>query len=514
VGQLKTLEIGETRAAVARFAALLPTLVAAAFVSGAALVSPPSVLEALAQKGPRTVQLGLSKATAPVKVIIGKSELIRTDAGFVDVILADPETADVLPLTDKSLSILGKKIGSTRLSVYSEGKQLVGTFDIEVSYDTSQLAAELARQFPHAAFRVSSVNGRILLSGSAPDGVTLDKAVQIAKQFGPEVINSVRVNQPQQVLLEVRFIEAARTAGRELGINWDVATSNAGLLTNGFLGGGTGILGPTAPFGAIIGTLLSGGVTAEAIITSLEGRGVARRLAEPNLVALSGDTASFLAGGEFPFPVQSINNTISIEFKKFGVGLAFTPTVLPDGVINLKIEPEVSQIDPTNSVRIGGVEIPSLIVRRANTTVELRDGQSFAVAGLLQSINETNRQQLPWIGNIPILGALFSSNAYNKKESDLVIIITPRIVRPTRPGDLVRTPLDNTVPPNDTDFFLLGMSEITRNQARQINAAEGGLVAQRPYTGHMLDLPLPAGPVGPNIGHQISIRETIHVVSK
>jgi len=487
---------------------LLPTLVVAAFVSGAALVSPPSILDAYA-KGPRVVELALGKTTAPVKVVVGKSEIIRTDGSFVDVILADPETADILPLTDKSLSILGKKIGSTRLSVYAEGKELVGVFDIEVSYDTSQLAAELARQFPHAAFRVSSVNGRILLSGTAPDGVTLDKAVQIAKQFGPDVINSVRVNQPQQVLLEVRFVEAARTAGRELGINWDVATSNANLLTNGFVaGGGSGILGPAAPFGVVIGRLLSGGVDAEAIITSLEGRGVARRLAEPNLVALSGDTASFLAGGEFPFPVQSTNNVVAIEFKKFGVGLAFTPTVMPDGVINLKIEPEVSQIDPTNSVRVGGVEIPSLIVRRANTTIELRDGQSFAVAGLLQSINETNRAQLPWIGNIPILGALFSSNAYQKKETDLVIMVTPRIVRPTRPGDLVRTPLDNTLPPNDADFFLGGVSEITQSQGRAIRAA------YRPFTGHVLDLPPPGGPVGLHIGHQLTYKETAHVISK
>ena len=351
-----------------------------------------------AELQPRTVQLGLGKATVTVKVPLSKSETLRTDTGFVDVVVADPEVADVLPLTDRSLSVLGKKIGSTRLSIYAEGKQLLGVFDVEVSYDTSQLAAELSRQFPHASFRVSSVNGRILLSGSAPDGVTLDKAVTIAKQFGPEVINSVRVSQPQQVLLEVRFVEAARTAGRELGINWDVVTSNLNFKT------GVGLLGPSAPFGVMVGNLLSGGVDAESIIRSLEERGVARRLAEPNLVALSGDTASFLAGGEFPFPVQSTNNTISIEFKKFGVGLAFTPTVAAGGVINLKIEPEVSQIDPTNSVRVGGVEIPSLIVRRANTTIELRDGQSFAVAGLLQSINETNQAQLPWIGNIPILG--------------------------------------------------------------------------------------------------------------
>jgi pilus assembly protein CpaC len=438
-----------------------------------------------AELQPRVVQLGLSKATVTVKVPLSKSETVRTDTGFVDVVVADPEVADVLPLTDRSISVLGKKIGSTRLSIYAEGKQLLGVFDIEVSYDTSQLGAELARQFPHANFRVSSVNGRILLSGSAPDGVTLDKAVTIAKQFGPEVINSVKVSQPQQVLLEVRFVEAARTAGRELGINWDVVTSNLDFKT------GIGLLGPNAPFGVMVGKLLTGGVDAEAIIRSLEERGVARRLAEPNLVALSGDTASFLAGGEFPFPVQSTNNTITIEFKKFGVGLAFTPTVSAASVINLKIEPEVSQIDPTNSVRIGGVEIPSLIVRRANTTVELRDGQSFAIAGLLQSINETNQAQLPWIGNIPILGALFRSAQYQKRETDLVIIVTPRLVRPMRPGDSLRTPLDGTQPGNDVDFFLHGVSELTPSMQRQARALSGQLAVQRPLTGHVIDLPQP-----------------------
>jgi pilus assembly protein CpaC len=304
------------------------------------------------------------------------------------------------------------------------------------------------------------------------------------------------VMQPQQVLLEVRFIEAARTAGRELGVNWDVVTSNLDFKT------GIGLLGTNAPFGVMIGKLLSGGVDAESIIRSLEERGVARRLAEPNLVALSGDTASFLAGGEFPFPVQSTQNTITIEFKKFGVGLAFTPTVSSGGVINLKIEPEVSQIDPTNTVRVGNVEIPSLIVRRANTTIELRDGQSFAVAGLLQSINEVNQAQLPWIGNIPVLGALFRSASYQKRETDLVIIVTPRLVRPTRPGDLVRTPLDNTLPPNDVDFFLHGVSEWTPSMLRQARIQSGALADQRPFTGHVIDLP------------QVIAQETGHVVAK
>jgi pilus assembly protein CpaC len=482
---------------------LLPFL-SALIVAALAVISPLSPDVARANASPRVVQLSLGKTTAPVRVILGKSETIRTDSSFVDIVVADPETADILPLTDRSVSILGKKVGSTRVSVFAEGKQLVGVFDVEVSYDTSQLAAELARQFPHSTFRVSSVNGRILLSGTAPDGVTLDRAVTLAKQFGPEVINSVKVNQAQQVLLEVRFVEATRSAGRELGIDWDVVGRKITAATGSAVTGSLSMLSNADPFGVVIGTLLSGGTSADVIIRALEDKGVARRLAEPNLVALSGDTASFLAGGEFPFPVQSQNNTITIEFKKFGVGLAFTPTVLPGGLINLKMEPEVSQIDPTNAVRIGGVEIPSLIVRRANTTIELRDGQSFAVAGLLQNINEINQSQLPWIGNIPILGALFKSASYLKRETDLVIVVTPRIVRPNRPGDLVRTPLDGTLPPNDVDFFLHGVNEIPPKLGRQIRALEhGGILAHRPFTGHVIDLPQP-----------VATQEAMHVVAK
>jgi pilus assembly protein CpaC len=211
-----------------------------------------------------------------------------------------------------------------------------------------------------------------------------------------------------------------------------------------------------------------------------------RRLAEPNLTALSGDTASFLAGGEFPIPVSSTLGTIGIEFKKYGVGLAFTPTVLGDGVINLKIEPEVSEIDPTTSIVLNGITIPALIVRRANTTVELRDGQSFAIAGLLQSINTTNQQQLPWIADVPILGALARSAAFQKKETDLVIIVTPRLVRPARPGDVLRTPLDGTKPGNDADLFLLGQAEVTVPMDRRLKGRSDG---SAPPIGHILDVP-------------------------
>ena len=305
------------------------------------------------------IDIGGGKQTVQVRVSTGKSENVHTEIGFVDVVVGDPEIADVVPLTDHSLSILGKKIGTTRVSVYADGKRLAGVFDIEVSYDTVQLSAELARRFPLAQIKVSTVNGRIMLSGNALDAVTVDKAVTIARQFGHEVINSISVLQSQQVLLEVRFVEISRTAARELGIQWNVVGQNINATI-----GTASLLSGSTPFGSVMANLLRSGTKVDAVIQALEERDVARRLAEPNLVALSGDTASFLAGGEFPFPVAAQLGQITVDWKRFGVGLAFTPTVLGNGLINLKIEPEVSQLDPSNVIQIGGLSVPSLIVRR------------------------------------------------------------------------------------------------------------------------------------------------------
>jgi pilus assembly protein CpaC len=244
-----------------------------------------------------------------------------------------------------------------------------------------------------------------------------------------------------------------------------------------------GVLSGVSPYGFLLGRMMAGGTTIDALINALEQRGLARTLAEPNLVALSGDTASFLAGGEYPVPVPGTLGQVSIEYKRYGVGLAFTPTVLNNGLINLKIEPEVSELDRSNPVQVAGISVPPLIVRRASTTIELRDGQSFVIGGLLQSKGTTTMQQLPWLGDVPVLGAMFRSASYLKNETDLAIIVTPRIVRPSRPGELVKTPLDNTLPPNDADVFLMGKTEVPRAAAR---LAAG---AVRPFSGHIIDIP-------------------------
>jgi pilus assembly protein CpaC len=458
----------------------------------------------------RLLHIGGERKVEGIRVVIGKSETLRMETTFADLVVGNPEVADVVPLTDHSLYVLGKKAGGTNIMIYDGQRQVVGVVEVEVTYDVPRLAAELRRGLPTAKLAVSSVNGRIMLSGTVPDSVALDRALTIARQFGPDVVSTLALSTPQQVMLEVRFVEASRNASRELGIRWDVlGGSSATRIGNppapepGLALGCAAVpcanrtINPVAagvallpsggtPFGAVIANLLnSGGVRIDSLITALEEKGLARRLAEPNLVALSGDTASFLAGGEFPFPVQSTQNVTTIVFKRFGVGLAFTPTVLANGLINLKIEPEVSQLDPTRSVRAGGVEVPSLIVRRASTTIELRDGQSFAIAGLLQSVSSTTAQQLPWLGDVPVLGALFRSSAYQKNETDLVIIVTPRLVRPLGPGEVARTPFDTSRPANDVDLFLLGKVEVTPEMIRYVES--GGPTPA--LTGHIIDLP-------------------------
>jgi pilus assembly protein CpaC len=223
------------------------------------------------------------------------------------------------------------------------------------------------------------------------------------------------------------------------------------------------------------------------LVTALETKGVLRRLAEPNLMALSGDAARFLAGGEFPVPVASTPvagafPTVTIEFKKFGVELAFVPTVLSRGVINLRVEPSVSELDFQNAVTIGGTTIPALSRRDARTTVELRDGQSFAIAGLLQTRNREDVSQVPWIGSVPVLGTLFRSSSYQQQETDLVIIVTPRLVAPAVPGQRLASPLDSRLPPNDVDFFLNGQMEVRKRYDDYVNS--GGDV-KGPY-GHII----------------------------
>ena len=434
-----------------------------------------------------------------VKITQAKPKTVRTTASFNEIVVGDPEVATVSPLTDRSFYIVGTKPGSTGIALYGENNQLVGVLDVEVGPNTNQLNAALKEALPGSNVSATSTNGKVIIKGNAKSSVAARKAQAIAEKFDEAPINAVKVEGSQQVKLEVRFIEAQRDRGKEVGVTADYrgqfGRSSGRSLTNATAGVDedgnpiaflADLISGSAPFGQFFANIVRGGTNIDIVIRALEQRGVARRLAEPNLVALSGDTASFLAGGEFPVPVGQDDGKITIEFKEFGVGLKFTPTVLDNGLINLKLAPEVSQLDFTNSVQFSneGPRIPALVTRKAETTLELRDGQSFVLGGLLQANTNLDKRQVPWIGDIPVLGALFRSSSYQRNETDLVIIVTPRLVKPLKPGEEPATPLDSTAPANDVDLFVNGDLEVSRAHLRKLAEARSGALK----SGHVIEL--------------------------
>jgi pilus assembly protein CpaC len=425
-----------------------------------------------------------SAKNASIKLAKGKPKTVKTDVPFYEIVIGDPEIANVNPLTDRSFYVLGNNLGTTGVALFDENKQLVGTMDIEVTLDTDRLANTIRDSVPGTDIQVSSANGRLVLSGSAEDAVAAEKASRIATRFSDEeeIINSVNISSSQQVQLNVRFVEINRQVGQELGTKIGVRYlgSDGGVSFNSSPSASTAV-----PAGQIIGALLTNGVSIDVAIKALEDRGVARRLAEPNLIARSGERASFLAGGEFPIPVSEEDNKITVQYKKFGVSLDFTPTVLADGLISLDIEPEVSSVDKSASYNFGNISIPGFVVRRARTSIDLKSGQSFMMAGLLQSENDMTQQRVPGLGKLPILGPLFSSRAYLRRETDLVIIVTPFLVQPIDPSKKPLVPTDGTMAASNVDYFLGNVEEV------KAGASRNALMPAAPVAsvGHFLDLP-------------------------
>jgi len=428
-----------------------------------------------------------------LEVPLNKSQVYRASRSFTKALIGNPDIADVLPLSNQSLHVIGKKTGTTTLTLYGAGNQLIQVIDVVVGPDVVSLRRQFADLMPGEKIGAKISNDAVVLTGTASSAVAVDKAVQLAATYtgAPEkVVNMLSVGASQQVMLEVRFSEVNRSAAKDLGFNhtWlgnktygsignfapksTTDTSNTFRTPDPFLK----VPDPHAvinldslseAFG--VGTLsyTLGGVKLFSMLDALEKKGLVKTLAEPTLVALSGETASFLAGGEFPIPVvqnsggggQSGNNGITIEFKPFGVSLGFTPTVLADGVISLAVTPEVSSIDPSASVTINGLVIPGLQTRRAKTTVELRDGQSFAIAGLLRSNFQDTVRQLPVLGSLPIIGTLFRSTGFQKDQTELVMIVTPRLVKPVDNIADVRLPTDRVGDPHELDLFLMGRTD-------------------------------------------------------
>ncbi len=439
-----------------------------------------------------------------VKVILNKSSTFKVERPFGSIVAGSPDIADVKPLGDRTIYVLGKQTGTTNVVLFDDAAKQIGVLDVEVTIDTGNLQQNIAGSTGATGIRVRSSEGQVILSGTAVDAVAAERAMAIATGTVPKggiVVNAMNVAAPQQVMLEVRFLEVNTGLGGINQVGRQTIPGSTGTIP--ILGTAGTLIGNAAPFGAALATVmkLNNGTSLDLLVTALETKGLVRRLAEPNLIALSGDSARFLAGGEFPVPVVQGGTSgtvpsVTIQYKTFGVELAFVPTVLSRGVINLRIEPSVSELDFTNGVTIGGTQVPALTRRDARTTVELRDGQSFAIAGLLQTRNRQDISQLPWIGSVPVLGTLFRSSSYQQQETDLVIIVTPRLVAPAAPGQTLASPLDSRLPANDVDFFLNGQMEVRKRYNDYVNS--GGDIK---------------GPYGHIIGPEVRISEPAVVVT-
>lgn len=431
--------------------------VAAALLGSAALAAP-----AVAQVADSSVHAGA------LEVPVNKSQVVSADRPIGKALIGNADIADVMPISSNSVYVLGKKLGTTSLMLYDRANRVIAVMDVAVGPDVQGLRAQMDQLVPGQKIDARITNDSLVLSGMVNDPGAADRAAQLAKAYaGDKVINLLTVGGSQQVMLEVRFAEINRQLGERLQVS-GFGVSQGGKFQGGIGEGasfdssnGLQLGGIADAFGILNRVFRLGNLNIDATLDVLERRGFAKTLAEPTLIALSGERASFLAGGEFPIPVVQSGgnggggNAITVEFKPFGVSLGFTPTVLGDKVISLVIEPEVSSIDPTASITINGLVVPGLQTRRASTTVELRDGESFAIAGLLRKDFQTTVRQLPILGSIPIIGSLFRSSNFQKGETELLIVVTPRLVAPIRP-DQVRLPTDRVEDPRAVDVLLDG----------------------------------------------------------
>lgn len=416
-------------------------------------------------------------APQKINLVVGKSIVIDSPISVKRVSLAAPEIADTIVLSPQQIYLVGKAVGTTNLTLWGGDDRLFTVVDLEVSLDVSGLKGKLHVILPGENIRVMAAHDAITLSGGVSSTAKLSQALALAEAHAPKkVINMLEVAGIHQVMLEVRVAEMSRSLLRRLGINFTHATRSGdfgmSLLHNlsAVVKPSDAILFPTrvpadAPFGMGLSAALNalfrlhkGDNTWTGFIDALKENGLLKVLAEPTLVALSGQTANFLAGGEFPIPVPQERGVITIIFKTFGVGLAFTPTVFNHNRIGMTVTPEVSELDFSNALAVAGFLVPAITTRRASTVIELADGQSFAIAGLLRENVREVISKFPVLGDIPILGALFRSSSFQKNETELIIIVTPRLVKPL---DIAQQtlPTDQYIEPTDVEFYLMGKPE-------------------------------------------------------
>lgn len=422
----------------------------------------------------------------------GRGELIRLPADATAVFVANPDIATVEVQSPRVIYLLAHKVGRTSLQAVGAGDRPVIELTVRVTHDLSAIESAIAEIPGAASVAVAQVGGKVRLSGAVPSAANAAAIAEIAgaEVGGPEgLINALGISGATQVTLRVRIAEVSRSVTSQLGINWEglaqFGSVAIGLATGNPVVGAVGAIVRNDGTDSIVGSLSTGKLDLNGVIDALANDGAVHILAEPTLTAESGKPASFLAGGEFPIPVPQGNGAIGIIFKQFGVGLGFTATVLDGGRISITLAPEVSQLSTRGAITLDTITIPAITTRRAETTLQLASGQSFAMAGLLQQVSDEDLRKLPGLGDVPILGELFKSRKYQNSETELVIIVTPYLAAPSavalhEPG---AAPVARAAPLpafGDLARLLLGSA-----QARQL-AAESP-ERQLPQVGFIVD---------------------------
>jgi pilus assembly protein CpaC len=433
---------------------------------------------ALSPVAAETLRVMQGAASSALNVPMNRAVVVESDVAFSELSIANPGIADISTLSDKTIYVLGKAPGRTTMTLLSPDGKLIANVEVQVTPDIGEFKERLQQILPGEKIEVRTANDGIVLSGTVSSTAKLDRALDLANRYAPErVSNLMTVGGTQQVMLKVRFAEMQRSVSKNLSASLAINGSKFGAETGSYLDGANGLGLPvtvkTGTEGAATLGFSAGSLQFEVLLEALESKGMVRTLAEPNLTALSGQEAKFLAGGEYPVPVSDADG-ISIDYKPFGVELNFTPVVVDEDVINLRINAAVSSIDPTFTVQTGGVTVNAFRRRETSTTVEMRDGESFAIAGLLQDDFRDLNGQVPWLGDVPVLGALFRSSDYQRSQSELVIIVTPHLVTPTL-GDALALPTDRIKLPTERDLFLFG----------NVSGKQGpaGEVARQDFTG-------------------------------
>lgn len=464
---------------------------------GSALAQDQDAVQPPDRQPGQIVVSGLTDDNA-LRVEVGRTGVLQTGVPVTEISVGNPAVAEINLLSPQRILVTGLSAGTTQLLIFSEDQSQI--VDVRVEVDITGLRSQLDELFPDHAVIVRESKGRIVISGEAPNLETAAMIVQVATPYG-EVLNFLNISGGQQIMLQVIFAEVSRSATTQLGVNFGISGEDAfggsnigGLAPLGVGDPGDSALGGVAgvalqvpdPAGTgvtLFGVGQAGDVAFAGFISALRDNNLMRVLAKPDLVALSGETASFLAGGEFPIPVAQAGgtgaSTVTIEFREFGVKLDFIAVALGDGRIRLQANPEVSDVDFSNAVQFGGFIVPGLTQRKVTTTVELADGQSLAIAGLLDHNITANKSTVPILGDIPILGSLFRSVRYQRRETELIVFVTPRLVSPMNPGEIPAVPGQRWVHPTEAELFWLG--NLGQNAAETKKQGDGAPLFYGPY---------------------------------